>query len=66
MAIDDRRKKYLIAKALWEFVAQDGSKPIERQCRSDVQDMETILDRDYPAELAVLIKAEAFKDRSGT
>ena len=65
MAIDERRKKYLIAKALWEFVAQDGNKPIKRQCRNDVQDMETILDRDYPAELAVLIKAERFKDRSG-
>jgi hypothetical protein len=65
MAIDERRKKYLIAKALWEFVAQDGNKPIERQCRSDVQDMETVLDRDYPAELEVLIKAERFKDRSG-
>lgn len=65
MEIHERRKKYLIAKALWEFIAQDGSKPIERQCRSDVQDMETILDCDYPAELSVLMRAEAFKDRSG-
>jgi hypothetical protein len=63
MAVDERRKKYLIAKALWEFVAQDGSKPIERQCRNDVHDMEAILDGDYPNELSLLMKAERFKDR---
>lgn len=62
--ICERRKRFLIAKALWEFAATDGSKPFERQSRSDVDDMETILDRDYPNELATLIRLEDFKDRS--
>ncbi len=65
MEIGERRKNYLIAKALWEFVAQDGHKPAERQCRNDVHDMEAILDGDYPNELSLLMKAERFKDRSG-
>ncbi len=65
MEIDERRKNYLIAKALWEFIAQDGHKSPERQCRNDVHDMEAILDCDYPNELSLLMKAERFKDRSG-
>lgn len=63
MEIDPRRKDYLIAKAMWEFIAQDVRRPPERQCRNDVQDIETILDRDYPRELALMMKAERFKDR---
>jgi len=65
MEIDERRKKYLIAKAIWGFVAQDGNKPGTQQCRSDVHDMETILDSDYPTELELLMRAEKFRDRSG-
>ncbi|MBZ0227721.1 MAG: hypothetical protein K8F58_04590 [Bauldia sp.] len=65
MDIHQRRKDYLIAKALWQFIAQDGNKPVERQCRNDVHDMEAILDCDYPNELSLLMKAEAFNNRSG-
>ena len=65
MEIDERRKNYLIAKALWEFIAQDGKKLSHRQNRNDVHDMEAILDSDYPAELSLLMRAEKFKDRSG-
>ncbi|MDP2620288.1 MAG: hypothetical protein Q8P46_08935 [Hyphomicrobiales bacterium] len=65
MEINERRKNYLIAKALWEFIAQDGKKPSIRQNRNDVHDMEAILDSDYPAELSLLMRAEKFKDRSG-
>ncbi len=64
MEMDQRRKDFLIAKALWEFVAEDGKKPTERQSRSDVDDMEAILDRDYSAETATLMRMEKFKDRS--
>lgn len=57
------RKRYLIAKALWEFVAENRSKPIERQAPNDADDMEAILDADYPAEVATLIALEPFKKR---
>jgi len=63
MSIDERRKRYLIAKALWEFVADDRYKPIERQSPNDVDDMEAVLDTDYASEVATLIAMEPYKKR---
>ncbi|GFE52566.1 hypothetical protein So717_43190 [Roseobacter cerasinus] len=62
--MDEKRKRFLIAKALWEFVASDQDKPKERQSRSDVDDMEAILDADFPGEVATLMRLETYKDRS--
>lgn len=64
VGMDQRRKDYLIAKALWESVAQDGKKPVHLQCRSDVHDMEAKLDNAYPSEADLLMRAETVKDRS--
>lgn len=61
--IDEQRKRYLIAKALWEFVAENRKRPVERQAPSDVDDMEAILDGDYPAEVSTLIALEPYKAR---
>lgn len=61
--MDPRRKRYLIAKALWEFVAENRNKPIERQAPNDADDMEAILDIDYRAEVATLIALEPYKKR---
>jgi len=57
------RKRYLIAKALWEFVAENRNKPVEQRAPNDADDMESILDADYPAEVATLIALEPFKKR---
>ncbi len=62
--MDEQRKNLLIAKALWEFVAENGVKPIERQSPNDVDDMELILDQDYPSEVATLIQLEKYQDRT--
>lgn len=62
-AMDNRRKRYLIAKALWEFVAENRNKPVEQQAPNDADDMEAILDSNYPAEVATLIALEPFKRR---
>ena len=61
--IDERRKRYLIAKALWEFVGENRNKPVGRQAPNDADDMEAILDSDYPAEVSTLIALEPFKTR---
>lgn len=61
--MDDRRKRYLIAKALWEFVAENRKKSIEHQAPNDADDMEAILDADYPSEVTTLIALEPFKTR---
>ena len=63
MHIDENRKRYLIAKALWEFVAENGKKSLERRAPNDVDDMEAILDQDYPAEVSTLIAMERHKER---
>ncbi|MFA5951996.1 MAG: hypothetical protein WC807_17115 [Hyphomicrobium sp.] len=63
--MDNRRKRYLIAKALWEFVAENRSKPVEHQAPNDVDDMEAILDADFSAEVTTLIALEPFKGRQG-
>jgi len=64
MDIHPKRKSYLIASALWEYIANDRKKPEVRQNSSNVHDIEQILDEDYPAELDLLMRAERLKDRS--
>jgi hypothetical protein len=61
--LDDSRKKFLIAKALWEFTAEDSKRPIERQSPNDVADMNAILDDEYPALLSTLMSLEPHKKR---
>jgi len=61
--MDEHRRKFLIAKALWEFIAEDSKRPPERRSASDVDDMERILDEDYPAETSTLMRLEKHKNR---
>lgn len=61
--MDDRRKRFLIAKALWEFVAAQRTLPPERQALSDADDIEAILGADYEAEVATLMNLEKYKRR---
>lgn len=53
--MDDRRKRFLIAKALWEFVAENRNKPIERQAPNDADDMEAILDAPTEKKLQLIL-----------
>ena len=63
MTVPDPRKRYLIAQALWEFVANERKKPSIRQQTSNMYDMEEILDKEYADIVPMLIASEKHRQR---
>jgi hypothetical protein len=66
--MDARRKRYLIASALLEYVNNEAGKPLELQRHSDVEDMRLLLDTEY-ADLAGVLaarKAAGHRNLAGT
>ena len=54
--MDPRRKRYLIASALFEYVSNDAGKPCALQRQSDVEDMQRLLETEY-ADFAGALQA---------
>lgn len=54
--MDTRRKRYLIASALVEYVTNEAGKPFELQRHSDLEDMRQLLETEY-ADLAGVLAA---------
>jgi hypothetical protein len=63
-----RRKRYLIASALLEYVNNEVGKPFELQHDNDVEDMRHLLEAEY-ADLARVLaaqKAAGHRNLAGT
>ena len=54
--MDTRRKRYLIASALFEYVANEAGKPFELARDSDAEEMRQLLETEY-ADLAPVLSA---------
>jgi len=52
------RESYIIARALYEFVRSEQSKPIEERRMSEEQDAKAILHARFDNELAILVKSD--------
>lgn len=52
--MDTRRKYYLIASALFEYVPNEAGKPFALRRSNDAEDMQHILDTEY-ADLADML-----------
>ena len=52
--MDTRRKDYLIASALFEYVPNEAGKPFALRRSNDAEDMQHILDTEY-ADLADML-----------
>jgi len=66
--MDARRKRYLIASALLEYINNEAGKPFTLQRQSDVEDMQQLLDTEY-ADLAGVLaakKAAGHRNLAGT
>jgi hypothetical protein len=66
--MDARRKRYLIASALLEYVNNEAGKPYELQRHSDVEDIRSLLETEC-ADLAGVLaarKAAGHRNLTGT
>jgi hypothetical protein len=54
--MDTRRKRYLIASALFDYVTNEAGKPLELRHDSDAEEMRQLLEADY-ADLAGVLAA---------
>ena len=54
--MDTRRKRYLIASALFEYINNEAGKPFALQRHTDVEAMQHLLDTEY-ADLAGALAA---------
>ena len=66
--MDARRKRYLIASTLLEYVNNEAGKPFELQRHRDVEDMRRLLETEY-ADLAGVLaarKAAGHRNLAGT
>lgn len=52
------RESYIIAKALYEFIRLEQSKPIDGRRLSDEQDAKAILHARFDNELAILAQSD--------
>lgn len=66
--MDTRRKRYLIASALFEYINNEAGKPFELQHHNDVEDMRHILETEFADLLNVLTarKAAGYRNLAGT
>jgi hypothetical protein len=66
--MDTRRKRYLIASALFEYINNEAGKPFELQHHSDVEDMRHILDTEFSDLVDVLAarKVAGHRNLAGT
>jgi hypothetical protein len=66
--MDTRRKRYLIASALFEYIRNEAGKPFELQHHNDVEDMQHILDTEFTDFVDVLAtrKAAGHRNLAGT
>ena len=66
--MDTRRKRYLIASALFEYITNEAGKPFALRRHHDVEDMQQLLDTEY-ADLAGALaakKAAGHRNLAGT
>jgi hypothetical protein len=57
--MDPRRKRYLIASALFEYVNSEAGKPLELRRDSDAEDMQHLLDTEYSDLVGMLADRKA-------
>ncbi len=62
--MDQRRKRYLMASALLEYIQQEAGKPLELRRDNDVEDMESILHAEYADLIEVLMSRKASGHRN--
>ncbi len=62
--MDQRRKRYLMASALLEYIQQESGKPLELRRDNDVEDMESILHAEYADLTEVLMSRKASGHRN--
>lgn len=64
MEIDPRRKRFLIAQALFEFIRNDAGKPFEHQNGSNVEEIHHILETEYADFIGVLEAGKETRHRN--
>lgn len=64
MKIEHERTRYVVAQALWEFIANERDKPSIRQRTSNMEDMEHILEEQFSDLLPLLKSGEQVKDQA--
>ena len=62
--MDARRKRYLIASALFEYITNEAGKPFALRRHNDVEDMQRLLDTEYADLTGVLAAKKAAGHRN--